>query len=87
MSVVVDDMPIEMYFEEFADSSINFRLRFWVEFNAQTDFLAAQDKAIKNLKQAFADQDIDIPFPVRTLDANDSFSKQLSQLTDSNSGS
>ncbi|MFN1835439.1 mechanosensitive ion channel family protein [Balneola sp. MJW-20] len=59
---------VELFFNEFGDSSINFTVRFWVDFRKQTDFLSAQSDAIIKLKSAFDENDIMIPFPIRTLD-------------------
>ena len=60
--------PIEVFFTEFGDSSVNFTLRFWKNTTAQADYLAAKDKAIIALKKAFDQHGITIPFPIRTLD-------------------
>lgn len=60
--------PVEMYFTEFGDSSINFVLRFWKNVTAQADYLSAKDQAIIALKKAFDKNNITIPFPIRTLD-------------------
>ena len=60
--------PIELYFTEFGDSSINFVLRFWKNITAQSDYLAAKDIAIIALKKAFDNNGITIPFPITTLD-------------------
>lgn len=59
---------VDLYYNEFGDSSINFVIRFWIDFRAQTDFLRAQSDAIKRLKKAFDENGITIPFPIRTLD-------------------
>ena len=59
---------VELFFTEFGDSSINFSVRFWIDFAKQTDFLNAQSEAIIALKKAFDAADITIPFPIRTLD-------------------
>jgi small conductance mechanosensitive channel len=59
--------PVEFFYEEFGDSSINFNLRFWIEADQKT-FLKARSEAIKLLMQAFKDHGITIPFPIRTLD-------------------
>ncbi len=61
------DKP-EIFFSEFGDSSINAQVRFWVDFEKQTDFLSARSDAIKKIKDAFDKNDITIPFPIRTLD-------------------
>ena len=59
---------VELFFTEFGDSSINFSVRFWIDFAKQTDFLNAQSEAIIALKKAFDAAGITIPFPIRTLD-------------------
>ena len=59
---------VELFYDEFGESSINFKLRFWIDFAKQTDFLHAQSEAIMRLKRAFDENDITIPFPIRTLD-------------------
>jgi small conductance mechanosensitive channel len=68
LDVVDRNRPVDLYFNEFGDSSINFTLRFWVDFRKQTDFLHAQSEAIIALKKAFDEAGITIPFPIRTLD-------------------
>lgn len=58
---------VEVYYNEFGDSAINFSLRFWVDFSKQPDFLAAQSMAIEAIKETFDENNIDIPFPIRVL--------------------
>jgi small conductance mechanosensitive channel len=60
--------PVELYYEEFGGSSINFQVRFWIDFRRQTDYLQARSDAIMRIKAAFDANDITIPFPIRTLD-------------------
>lgn len=62
------DREPDLFYEGFGDSSINFTVRFWVDFHRQTDFLAARSEAVKRIKRAFDEHDITIPFPIRTLD-------------------
>lgn len=61
---------IEFFYQEFGDSSINFILRFWGDVGKKKDILVAQNKAIKAIKKAFDANEINIPFPIRTLDFN-----------------
>ncbi|MCI5081313.1 MAG: mechanosensitive ion channel family protein [Saprospiraceae bacterium] len=63
-----DSAPVEVFFGEFGDSSINFTLRFWQNITSQRDYLAAKDKAVRAIKKAFDREGITIPFPIRTLD-------------------
>ena len=64
----LQDRPVQLYYTEFGDSSINFTVRFWVDFGKQTDFLEAQSQAIQAVKAAFDREGVTIPFPIRTLD-------------------
>jgi len=59
---------VEFMYKEFADSSINFVVRFWTDVNKQRDILQAKNKAIIALKKRFDENDINIPFPIRTID-------------------
>jgi small conductance mechanosensitive channel len=61
------ERPVELFYEEFGASSINFSLRFWIEPDQKT-FLKARSEAIKIIRQTFRDHGITIPFPIRTLD-------------------
>jgi small conductance mechanosensitive channel len=64
-----DKENISLLFNEFSDSSINFNIRFWIKFGeTNSTFLHAQSEAIIAIKKAFGKNDIDIPFPTRTLD-------------------
>ena len=60
--------PVELFYNEFGDSSINFILRFWKKTTSQRDYLEAQSKAIIAIKKAFDREGITIPFPITTLD-------------------
>ena len=62
------DKPVDLIFTEFGDSSINFTIRFWIGEGCHNDYLQAMSLAIIHLKQAFDQNDISIPFPIRTLD-------------------
>lgn len=59
---------VEFYYKEFGNSSINFDIRFWVNFRSYKDFWQTQSDAIMAIKKAFDENGIDIPFPIRTLD-------------------
>ncbi|WP_027067326.1 mechanosensitive ion channel family protein [Maribacter sp. Hel_I_7] len=63
-----DDESVEFFFTEFGDSSINFMVRFWADCVNVKQEHAARHKAIKIIKKRFDERDINIPFPIRTLD-------------------
>lgn len=70
-----------LFFEEFADSSINFSLRIWIDTPDQLEYLHARSEAIIRIKKAFDANDIMIPFPIRTLDFGIKGGKELSEMT------
>ncbi|HMQ67940.1 MAG TPA: mechanosensitive ion channel family protein [Ignavibacteria bacterium] len=57
-----------LFFDGFGDSSINFTIRLWVDDCSQSSFLMTGNKAIMLIKKAYNENDIMIPFPIRTLD-------------------
>ncbi|MGN8224774.1 mechanosensitive ion channel family protein [Gracilimonas sp. BCB1] len=59
---------VELYFDEFGGSSVNFKIRFWIAFDKLPQYWGAQSEAIIALKKAFDENDIMIPYPIRTLD-------------------
>ncbi len=62
------ERDVEFFYTEFGGSSVDFQIRFWIDFKKQTDYLKAKSAAIKQLKKAFDEKGISIPFPIRTLD-------------------
>lgn len=64
---ILDEPKARVFFEEFADSSLNFSLWFWI--NSQTDereFLIPSDLRFKIMKK-FREENVEIPFPQRDL--------------------
>ncbi|MDY0343898.1 MAG: mechanosensitive ion channel family protein [Lentimicrobium sp.] len=55
-------------YEEFGGSSINFNIRFWISYPGEPGYFKVKTDAIKAIKKAFDENDIMIPFPIRTLD-------------------
>jgi small conductance mechanosensitive channel len=77
---VIDKDMIIFDYSEFDSSSINFNIRFWIEFPGEPGYLAMRSTAIKVIKSAFDEQDITIPFPIRTLDFGIKGGQKLSQM-------
>ena len=74
------DRPVELFYEGFGDSSIDFTLRFWIPFeNREPDYLAARSEAVKRIKRAFDAEGVTIPFPIRTLDFSTVGGRRLSE--------
>lgn len=65
-------------YKEFGDSSINFETRFWINSTSALEVAKAKTNAMIKIKEAFDSKNINIPFPIRTLDLpkNISFGKE-----------
>lgn len=59
---------IEVFAESFGDSSVNLLVWFWIEYPGHVGFMQARHKAVHIIHQSLAQNDILIPFPIRTLD-------------------
>ena len=57
-----------LFYTEFGDSSINFIVRLWINSPEQPTYLSVGSQAIMRIKKAYDENDIMIPFPIRTLD-------------------
>jgi len=83
----IPQRPVELFYEEFGDSSINFVIRFWTK-SEQKVFLKARSEAVKAIKQTFDEHGITIPWPIRTLNfgvvGGSTLSDQLKDLKPGN---
>lgn len=59
---------VEFFYTEFGDSSINFVVRFWIKSQKPKPKLQAQHNAIKLIKKTFDEAGVIIPYPIRTMD-------------------
>ncbi len=59
---------IELFYSEFGDSSINFVVRYWADARDRRDISSAESLGIMAIRKAYKEHDINIPFPIRTLD-------------------
>jgi len=75
---------VEFYYREFGGSSINFMMRFWVDAIDKMTILSAHSESIIVLKKAFDAADINIPFPIRTLDIKSDNVEIVKELVTSN---
>ncbi len=64
----VKTRKIEVMYDEFGESAITFKARFWVSYSRQVDYVGAKSDAIIRIKKAFDQNNIMFPFPIRTLD-------------------
>jgi len=68
LSSRADQRDPEIMFTGFGGSSIDFDARVWINYTTQRDLVKTKDEIVRALKAAFDDNDIKIPFPIRTLD-------------------
>ncbi len=63
---------LTIHFDTFDSSSINFTIRMWIDFpNGEIGYLDAVEKIIFTIKSAFDQNNINIPYPIRTIEVND----------------
>lgn len=74
------DRKVEFIYDEFGGSSINFKVRFWVKFINNMDYLEPRSDAIIAITKKFDENDIMIPFPIRTLDFGIRGGEKLSSM-------
>ena len=77
----ITDNEVEIYFENFGDSSINLTARVWIRYPENQAFLKARHNAIMNIKEAYDKNNITIPFPIRTLDFGIKGGKEISETS------
>lgn len=81
------EKSVNLVFESFGDSSINYRIMFWVNYSPTSPkYLEAQSQAIMAINKAYKEHGITIPFPIRTLDfgikGGEKLDGQLKALSD-----
>ncbi len=62
---------------EFGDSSINYQLRFWLNSTNALEVAKAKSESIMLIKEAYDSNNVNIPFPIRTLDVSNNVNDLL----------
>ncbi|NNK15447.1 MAG: mechanosensitive ion channel family protein [Sulfitobacter sp.] len=65
-SVRDDVRDVEIFAQEFADSSINFEITWWTG-SRPIDIRSSRDKVVAAVKRALDEAGVEIPFPYRTM--------------------
>lgn len=81
----IDSEAVDVFFTQFGESSINLEARIWVKYPNHRNFLITKSEAIKKVKRVFDQNNIVIPFPIRTLDISPKAGENLSQHIEKNS--
>ena len=77
-TVISDSRPVEIFANEFADSSINFEVTWWTG-SRPLDIRESRDEVVTAIKSALDKAGIEIPFPYRTLTFKDPVSINTDQ--------
>ena len=80
MDCLMPGKEVTFYYTGYGDSAINFVVMFWVHYPDEPGFLKARSDAIINIKKAFDQNGITIPFPIRTLDFGIKGGQKLSEM-------
>ncbi len=80
LDFIKKEKPVDLYYSEFGNSSINFTIRYWVEMGHRRDYLKGLSEGVKAIKKAYDQNDITIPFPIRTLDFGIKGGEKLSEM-------
>ncbi len=78
--LVKDKNRIRIFFSDFGDSSVNLTVTFWLRYKTLTVYQENIWEIVKALRQAFDENDITIPFPIRTLDFGVKGGTSLSEI-------
>ena len=76
---ILPGKEVKLFYNEFGDSSINFTIMVWIEYPDEPGYLQAKSDVIKAIKSAFDENNITIPFPIRTLDFGIKGGEKLNQ--------
>ncbi|MCV2883835.1 mechanosensitive ion channel family protein [Aestuariibacter sp. AA17] len=68
LDFVVRKEETAVYAESFGDSSVNLLVWFWIDYPGETGFMQARHTAVCKIKSILEENDILIPFPIRTID-------------------
>ena len=72
------DSGIDIFYDAFGGSSMNFTIRFWIDFQQSNKaYLSARSEAIMSIKKSLDENGFDIPYPIRTIKMNDSTTNAL----------
>ncbi|TMP28390.1 mechanosensitive ion channel protein [Pseudoalteromonas rubra] len=67
---VIKQHETDVYACGFGDSSVNLLVWFWIDYPGEIGFMQMRHKAIIAIHKTLEENDILIPFPIRTLDFN-----------------
>ncbi|WP_017446484.1 mechanosensitive ion channel family protein [Gayadomonas joobiniege] len=79
LDFVINKDLTTIFADGFADSSVILKAWFWFKYPGEPGYLDVRHEAICTIKEVLEENDILIPFPIRTLDFNAKGGQTLSQ--------
>lgn len=73
---IMDEPEPSVRLVELEDSYVGLQSRIWIDNPSRTDFVRIKGEYIQNVKQRFDEENIEIPFPQRTLSGQLDLQKQ-----------
>lgn len=78
---ILKDEKVQFFYTKFDESSVNFTIMYWTDYSVDNlEFMEAQHRGIIAIRKAFRENDISIPFPIRTLDFGIKGGEKLSAM-------
>mgnify|MGYP000138554324 CR=1 FL=1 len=65
---IMDDPGVSVRLTELGDSFVGLKSRFWIDNPSRSDFVKTRAEYVQNVKERFDEEDINIPYPTRTLE-------------------
>lgn len=79
---VLETPAPSVHLTELADSSVGLTARVWIDDPTHTDFVEIRGEFVTNVKNAFDEHDIDIPYPQLDLSGGVEFADPSSPVTE-----
>lgn len=65
---IIKEEKVQFFYTQFDESSVNFKLMYWTDYSKDNlEYMEAQHRGIMAIRKAFRENDISMPFPIRTL--------------------
>lgn len=65
---IMKEEQVQFFYTEFDESCVNFKIMYWTDYSIDNlEYMEAQHRGIMAIRKAFRENDISIPFPIRTL--------------------
>jgi small-conductance mechanosensitive channel len=77
---VINKDETDVFAKGFGSSSVDLLVWFWIDYPGEVGFMEARHQAVHLIHQSLAENDILIPFPIRTLDFDAKGGEKLNSM-------